>query len=148
MHVCPLPTMAPTALHLPKGCSKGALLPAPPNCPLRHPNYHLAETIRPSIEVHWGLFKGARLWSVHLWSYIHPLKGAVKGCPQSCQANARAAALAPSSSPGSGSFGSGEGPPSPKLLEVVRGPKGHINTRISDSGSEVQYERDTRNHGV
>ena len=29
-------------------------LPAPPNYPLRHPNYHLIEAIRPLMEVHWG----------------------------------------------------------------------------------------------
>ena len=28
--------------------------PAPPNYPLRDPKYHLIETIRPFIEVHWG----------------------------------------------------------------------------------------------
>ena len=30
-------------------------LPEPPNYPLRHPKYHLIETIRPLIEVHWGV---------------------------------------------------------------------------------------------
>ena len=30
-------------------------LPAPPNYPLRHPKYHAIETIRPLIEVHWGV---------------------------------------------------------------------------------------------
>ena len=29
--------------------------PAPPNYPLRDPKYHLIETIRPLIEVHWGV---------------------------------------------------------------------------------------------
>ena len=29
-------------------------LPAPPNYPVRDPKYHLIETIRPLIEVHWG----------------------------------------------------------------------------------------------
>ena len=29
--------------------------PAPPNFPLRDPKYHLIETIRPLIEVHWGV---------------------------------------------------------------------------------------------
>ena len=32
-----------------------APLPAPPNYPLRDPKYHLIETIRPLIEVHWGV---------------------------------------------------------------------------------------------
>ena len=31
---------------------------APPNCPLRNPKYHLIETIRPLIEVHWGVLVG------------------------------------------------------------------------------------------
>ena len=30
-------------------------VPAPPNCPLRDPKYHLIETIRPLIELHWGV---------------------------------------------------------------------------------------------
>ena len=30
-------------------------VPAPPNYHLRHPKYHLIETIRPLIEVHWGV---------------------------------------------------------------------------------------------
>ena len=30
-------------------------LPAPPNYPLRDPKYHLIETIRPLIEVPWGV---------------------------------------------------------------------------------------------
>ena len=30
-------------------------VPAPPNYPLRDPKYHLIETIRPPIEVHWGV---------------------------------------------------------------------------------------------
>ena len=34
--------------------------PAPPNCPLRNPKYHLIETIRPSIEVYLGR---SRYWS-------------------------------------------------------------------------------------
>ena len=29
--------------------------PAPPNYPLRNPKYHLIESIRPLIEVHWGV---------------------------------------------------------------------------------------------
>ena len=29
-------------------------VPAPPNYPLRYPKYHLIETMRPLIEVHWG----------------------------------------------------------------------------------------------
>ena len=29
--------------------------PAPPNYPLRNPKYHLTETMRPLIEVHWGI---------------------------------------------------------------------------------------------
>ena len=33
--------------------------PAPPYYPLRDPKYHLTETIRPLIEVHWG---GAEIW--------------------------------------------------------------------------------------
>ena len=28
---------------------------SPPNYPLRHPKYHLTETIRPLMEVHWGV---------------------------------------------------------------------------------------------
>ena len=36
---------------------------APPTIyPLRHPKYHLTETIRPSIEVHWDLH--------HQWSHL------------------------------------------------------------------------------
>ena len=35
-------------------------LAAPPNYPLRHPNYHLIETIRPLIELQWGDFKDFR----------------------------------------------------------------------------------------
>ena len=31
-------------------------LPALPDYPLRHPKYHLIETIRPSIEVLWGVY--------------------------------------------------------------------------------------------
>ena len=31
------------------------LPPALPNCPLKYPKYHLIETIRPLIEVHWGV---------------------------------------------------------------------------------------------
>ena len=30
-------------------------IPAPPNYLLRNPKYHLTETIRPLIEVHWGV---------------------------------------------------------------------------------------------
>ena len=30
------------------------VFPAPPNCPLRDPQYHQIDTIRPLIEVHWG----------------------------------------------------------------------------------------------
>ena len=29
--------------------------PAPPNYPLRGPKYHLIDTIRPLIEIHWGV---------------------------------------------------------------------------------------------
>ena len=39
-------------------------MPAPPNYPLRQPKYHLMETIRPLIEVHWGGLR--RLW---FWEY-------------------------------------------------------------------------------
>ena len=30
-------------------------IPAPPNYPFRHPNYHLMETMRPFIDVPWGV---------------------------------------------------------------------------------------------
>ena len=36
------------------------LLPEPPNCPLRHQKYHLIETRRPLIEIHWGSRWGLR----------------------------------------------------------------------------------------
>ena len=34
-------------------CAYTPAAPAPSNYPLRDPKYHLIETIRPSIEVHW-----------------------------------------------------------------------------------------------
>ena len=37
--------------QLPKECN----VPVPPNSPLGHPKYHPIETIRPVIEVHWGV---------------------------------------------------------------------------------------------
>ena len=40
------------AIHRPY--TIGYAIPAPPSHPLRHPKYHLIESIRPSIEVHWG----------------------------------------------------------------------------------------------
>ena len=33
-------------------------------------------------------------------------------------------------------------------LGVSRGPKGHVNMRISHPGSKAQYEGDTNNHGL
>ena len=33
---------------------QGVPVPAPPNYPLRYPKYHLIETIKPLIEIHWG----------------------------------------------------------------------------------------------
>ena len=33
-------------------------IPAPLNYPLRDPKYHLVETIRPVLEVHWGVLVG------------------------------------------------------------------------------------------
>ena len=45
--------------RLKKGGSRGHNkihpLPAPPNYPLIDPKYHLIETTRPLIEVHWGV---------------------------------------------------------------------------------------------
>ena len=38
---------------LQNGVSCIDLIPAPPNNPLRYPTYHLKETIRPLIELHW-----------------------------------------------------------------------------------------------
>ena len=32
-----------------------SLITSTPNCPLRKAKYHLIETIRPLIEVHWGV---------------------------------------------------------------------------------------------
>ena len=52
----------------------GSYAPAPPNYPLRHPKYHLIETIRPLIELHLGglgcpnsLFWDVRPLSRALW---------------------------------------------------------------------------------
>ena len=36
------------------GPNVGLIYQQPPNYPLRDPKYHLMETIRPLIEVHWG----------------------------------------------------------------------------------------------
>ena len=35
----------------------GTFFAAPSNYPLRDPKYHLVETIRPLMELHWGVFK-------------------------------------------------------------------------------------------
>ena len=42
-------------LRVKKATPKQDSQPAPPNYPLRDPIYHLIETIRPLIEVHWGV---------------------------------------------------------------------------------------------
>ena len=47
-------------------------IPAPPNYPLRDPKYHLIETIRPLMEVHWGVL-------VYNIVYIFPQQSA-KAC--------------------------------------------------------------------
>ena len=46
-------------------------MPAPPNYPLRHPKYHIIETIAPLIEVHWG---GASDYQYHLEVYLSYIK--------------------------------------------------------------------------
>ena len=40
---------------------KASILPAPPNYPFRDPKYHLIETIRPLIELHWGVLVAGSL---------------------------------------------------------------------------------------
>ena len=35
-----------------------------------------------------------------------------------------------------------------RLAHVVRDPRGHINIRISDSGSKAQYKGDTKSPGL
>ena len=41
----------------------GAAQLAPPNYPLRYPKYHLMETIRPLVEVHWGVYEQLSIFS-------------------------------------------------------------------------------------
>ena len=40
----------------------------PPNYPLRDPKYHLIETIRPLIEVHWGVLVYIDVY-IYIWEF-------------------------------------------------------------------------------
>ena len=51
-------------------------LPAPPNCPLRNPKYHLIETIRPLIEVRWGVY--VQLLVQGMWALVNPTSSTLR----------------------------------------------------------------------
>ena len=59
-----------------------------PNYPLRHPKYHLVETIRPLIEVHWGVHmlgrSGGKPCNRHLCARTTPCACRVRSSRRLC----------------------------------------------------------------